>query len=127
MEQLKLENIRKHYAEESEEDKAKRRKQQIIPAFVHLALGVVMLVFGVKHDNETDCPGGEATSFLVVGGAVMLTSNALKIMAHFTPCECDDKIADIVVPLCDFAYFIVAIWGSVKVFGKISLLMCITY
>ena len=118
MEALKLENLQKRYADETPEDKAKRRKQMIFPAFAMLGISIAMLILGVKHDNEEDCPGGEATGFLIVGGAVMLVSNALKIMSHFTPCECDDKIADMVTPMADFAYFITAIWGSVRVFGK---------
>merc|ERR1712018_23816 len=120
MEALKMENLQKRYADETEEDKAKRRKQMLFPAFIMLGVSVVMLVFGVKHDNPDDCPGGEATRFLTVGGAVLLVSNALKLLAFLTPCECDDKISDIVTPMCDFAYFITCIWGSVLVFGVYS-------
>ena len=56
--------------------------------------------------------------FFKVGGSVLLVSNALKLVSYLTKCECDDKIADFITPMLDFAYFIVVIWGSVIVFGK---------
>ena len=115
-----MENLQKKYADETEEDKQKRKKQQLLPAFVYLGISVAMLILGVKHNNDEDCPAGDnaATRFLTVGGAVLLVSSALKILAYVTPCECDDKIAEVLGPLLDMAYFIVIIWGSVLVFGK---------
>ena len=56
--------------------------------------------------------------FFKVGGSVLLVSNALKLVSYLTKCECDDKIADFITPMLDFAYFIVVIWGSVLVFSK---------
>ena len=53
-----------------------------------------------------------------VGGSILLVSNGLKLLSLLTKCECDDKIADFVSPILDFAYFIACIWGSVIVFGK---------
>ena len=115
-----MENLAKKYADETEEDKQKRKKQQLLPAFVYLGISVAMLILGVKHNNDEDCPAGDnaATRFLTVGGAVLLVSSALKILAYVTPCECDDKIAEVLGPLLDMAYFVVIIWGSVLVFGK---------
>ena len=60
----------------------------------------------------------DATMFLMVGGGVLLSANILKIIAYLTPCTKDDKVADIITPILDIAYFIVVIWGSVRVFGK---------
>lgn len=118
MEMFDLEAQKKKYAEESEEDKAKRNKQAMFPAIMNLIVGIAMVAVGV-HYNEADLDGN-ATEFLKVGGSVLLVSNALKLISLLTKCECDDKIADFITPLLDFAYFIVVIWGSVKVFGSYS-------
>ena len=122
MEALKLENLQKKYADETEEEKQKRKKKELLPAFVYLGVSVAMLIIGVKYTGE-DCPGGEATRFLTVGGAVLLVSSALKILAYVTPCEFDDKIAEFLTPLLDAAYFIVIIWGSFLVFGKLTIFL----
>ena len=89
----------------------------LVPSFVNLGIGIAMLILGIQNASEDK--SGEATSFLKVGGAVLVINAALKIISYFTPCEFDDKVSDIISPLLDFAYFIVIIWGSVKVFGKL--------
>ena len=118
MEALKLENLQKKYADETPEEKQQRKRKELFPAFVYLGVSVAMLIIGVKYDTPEDCKGGEATRFLTVGGAVLLVSSALKILAYVTPSEFDDKIAKFLTPLLDAAYFIVIIWGSFLVFGK---------
>ena len=35
-------------------------------------------------------------------------------------CKEDDKVADVITPILDLAYFIIIIWGSVKVFSKLD-------
>jgi len=118
MEMFDIEAQKKKYAEETEEDKQKRNKQQMFPAVMNAIVGIAMVAVGAHF--SVDDKDGSATQFLKVGGSVLLVSNALKILSYLTKCECDDKIADFVTPLLDFAYFIVVIWGSVIVFGAYS-------
>lgn len=118
MEIFDIEAQKKKYSDETPEDKQKRNKQQMFPACINLAVGIAMVAVGAHFaDDDND---GNATEFLKVGGSVLIVSNALKILSYLTKCECDDKIADFITPLLDFAYFIVVIWGSVKVFGAYS-------
>jgi len=62
----------------------------------------------------------KATTFLILGGGIVCATTALKLIAFWTPCECDDKIMDIVSPISDFVHFCVIIWGSIVVFGQYS-------
>jgi hypothetical protein len=90
-----------------------------VPAVINICVGIAMVVVGALNDEE--CDGDKnATYFLKVGGSVLLVSNALKLVSYLTKCECDDKIADFITPMLDFAYFIVVIWGSVLVFSAWS-------
>ncbi len=114
-----LESLAKRAKDESPEDQKKRERMEAFVAFIHMCLGIAMLALGVHY--EDDDKTGEATSFLKVGGGVQLAANALKILAYLTPCKFDDKIQAVVTPLLDVAYFIIVIWGSVRVFGKIAL------
>ena len=51
---------------------------------------------------------------------MLLTTNFIKLVAYSTPCKEDDKVADVITPILDLAYFIIIIWGSVKVFSKLN-------
>ena len=51
---------------------------------------------------------------------MLLTTNFIKLVAYSTPCKEDDKVADVITPILDLAYFIIIIWGSVKVFSKLD-------
>ena len=44
---------------------------------------------------------------------------ALKLIAIYTHCEFDDKVAKILTPIAGLAHFCVLIWGAVVVFGEI--------
>merc|ERR1711997_1117586 len=114
MENFDIEAMKKKYSEESPEEKEKRTKMEMFPAVINICVGIAMVVVGALNDDK------DATYFLKVGGSVLLVSNALKLVSFLTKCECDDKIADAITPMLDFAYFIVVIWGSVIVFGAWS-------
>merc|ERR1712127_1090574 len=119
MENFDIEAMKKKYSEESPEEKEKRTKMEMFPAVINICVGIAMVVVGALNDDK--CNGDkDATYFLKVGGSVLLVSNALKLLSFLTKCECDDKIADAITPMLDFAYFIVVIWGSVIVFGAWS-------
>ena len=117
MEALNIDNLKKKYGDENEEDKAKREKQLGIGASVNLGMSIAMIILGVWYDSEDKT--GDATDFLKVWGAVLCVNSAMKVVSFMTPCKCDDKITAIMSPLLDIAYFIVVIWGSVHVFGKL--------
>jgi len=115
MENFDIEAMKKKYSEESPEEKEKRTKMEMLPAVINICVGIAMVVVGALNDDK--CNGDkDATYFLKVGGSVLLVSNGLKLVSYLTKCECDDKIADFITPMLDFAYFIVVIWGSVLVF-----------
>merc|ERR1711974_169746 len=113
-----FESMKKPYNELSAEDKKKRRFNLLVPAAVTTLVSIAMIAIGKYFESEDKV--GAAPSFLIVGGAVQLVGSAAKLLAFLTPCKCDDKLADAIGPLVDFAYFIVIIWGSVKVFGAYS-------
>jgi len=119
MENFDIEAMKKKYSEESPEEKEKRNKQQIFPAVINAIVGIAMVAVGASYDDVCD-NDKNATYFLKVGGSILLVSNGLKLLSVLTKCECDDKIADFVGPILDFAYFIACIWGSVIVFGDYS-------
>ena len=48
----------------------------------------------------------------------MLATSALNVVAYLTPCNWDDRLADILTPLAYFAHFVVMIWGTITIFGK---------
>jgi len=115
---MDMEAMKAKYQEESPEECKKRKRQLLFPAFINFAVGIAMLVVGVVYDEEDKTRA--ATNFLMVGGGVLLATNLIKLVAYATPCKGDDKVADVITPILDLAYFIIVIWGSVKVFGAYS-------
>ena len=113
-----LKQLGQKYQEESVEERKKRRCQLAFPAVINLIMGIVMVALGAA--NHDACVGNKATLFLMVGGSILLSASTLKLLV-FLPIpmmECSHKTAEPLSGLLDFAYFIVAIWGSVVVFGK---------
>lgn len=108
--------MRKKFAEESSADRKKRQKQMLFPNVFNLALCIAMVIVGAQYKD--DCRDGNAPLFLMLGGGIVLATTAFKLIAYFTPCETDDKIAVILEPVADLANFVVLIWGSVVIFGK---------
>ena len=72
------------------------------------------MAIGAVFDDE--CVGNRATLFLMVGGSVTIFGSLMKVLAWLAP-RFNSKIVAI-ANLSDFAFFIIAIWGSVEVFGK---------
>ena len=60
----------------------------------------------------------DAATFLLLGGGIVLATSALNVVAYLTPCEWDDRLADVLTPLSYFAHFVIMIWGSVVIFGN---------
>ena len=116
-----LKNLGQKYKEESVEERKKRRCQLAFPAVVNLASGIAMVAIGAVFHDE--CVGNKATLFLIVGGSIMLAASSLKLLVFLPviPMDCSHKAAEPLSGMLDFAYFIVAIWGSVEVFGKSSI------
>lgn len=104
---------------ETEEDKKKRRRGIIFGAVINFIVSLAMIIVGGIHNNDTDCPGRQATEFLIVGGSILLCSSLLKLQ-YLAPLPMLHKVVDIGSPLLDFVYFIIVIWGSARVFGKQS-------
>jgi len=114
-----MDSMKQKFGNESPEDKQKRKKQMVLPNAGTLAICIAMLAVGISYNSEEDCKG-KATTFLILGGGIVCATTALKLIAFWTPCECDDKIMDIVSPIADFVHFCVIIWGSIVVFGQYS-------
>ena len=114
-----LKNLGQKYKEESVEERKKRRCQLAFPAILNLASGIAMVAIGAVFHDE--CVGNKATLFLMVGGSILLAASSLKLLLFLIPMDCGHKTAEPLSGVLDFAYFIVAIWGSVQVFGKSSL------
>ena len=102
---------------ESEEDKKKRRKGIVFGGVINSIVGLIMIIIGGVYNNDDDCPKRHATEFLIVGGTILLLNSILKIQ-YLVPMEKVHKVIDVVTPIIDFIYFIIVIWGSVRVFGK---------
>lgn len=110
-----LKNLGQKYKEESVEERKKRRCQLAFPAILNLASGIAMVAIGAVFHDE--CVGNKATLFLMVGGSILLAASSLKLLLFLIPMDCGHKTAEPLSGVLDFAYFIVAIWGSVQVFG----------
>lgn len=95
-------------------DAKKNKKPHVCGNLVQCVLGIVMLSVGGVYYN--DCTF-DATTYLVVGGAIMLISNLLSIVAIMTPCECDDKLTKALTPLIGMVQFCIFLWGTIVVFG----------
>ena len=122
-----LKKLGEKYKEESVEERKKRRCQLAFPAVLNLASGIAMLAIGAVFHDE--CVGNKATLFLIVGGSILISASSLKLILFlpFPNMECSHKAAEPLSGLLDFAYFIVAIWGSVVVFGKSSISRLLAY
>ena len=103
---------------QNEEEAIKQKRFIAYGAIPNLITSIVMVTIGGMHNNDEDCPGKEATQFLLVGGSVLAASSVIKLY-YLTNIEMLRKFADIFYPLLDLTYFCLIIWGSVKVFGKI--------
>lgn len=62
----------------------------------------------------------DATTYLVVGGSIMVISNILVFIALKTPMECDDKLMNALMPAIGLAQFCIFLWGTIVVFGHYS-------
>jgi len=113
-----MEAMKAKYAEESPDEQQSRKRKLLFPAFINFAVGIAMVVVGAVYNDQDQI--GSATDFLMIGGSVLLTTNFIKLVAYSTPCKEDDKVADVITPILDLAYFIIIIWGSVKVFSAYS-------
>jgi len=98
-------------------DAKKNKKPHVCSNLVQCVAGIVMLSVGAAYFN--DCTF-DATTYLVVGGTIMLVSNLLSIVAIMTPCECDDKLAKALTPLIGLVQFCIFLWGTIIVFGYYS-------
>ena len=58
--------------------------------------------------------------YLMVAGGILFTLEVLVLLASLTPCDADDTIVVLLMPIVALAMFAVTIWGSVVVFGKLN-------
>ena len=103
---------------QNEEEEIKHRRMIAFGAIPNLITSIVMVIFGGLYNNDKDCPGKEATQFLMAGGCVLAASCVIKLY-YLTKFEKLHKFTRTFYPILDLAYFCLVIWGSVKVFGKI--------
>lgn len=107
-------------AKELKYDQEEARKQPgcalIFPATLNMAAGIAMVAVGAGFKGDCDGNiGEEASMFLIVGGALILASSLIKLLAY-SPVEFLTKFESFSW-MFDMAFFITCIWGSVKVFG----------
>ena len=69
-------------------------------------------------DLNSNFSYNSAATWLLVTGCIMISTNSLKIAAHYTKTKMDDRIVEMVIPFLDFVGFCVILWGTVTVFGK---------
>ena len=139
-----MKNLKKKYGEESREDKKNRHKKLFLPSLLSLAVCIAMVIVGkfqlysnppklyapiyfhsikknpdlcLGYQYKDDCDVN-AEMFLLVGGGIVLATSAMNVVAYLTPCDWDDRLADILTPLAYFAHFVVMIWGTITIFGK---------
>jgi len=98
-------------------DAKKNKKPHLCGNLIQCVAGIVMLSIGSVY--YTDCEF-DATTYLVVGGTIMLISNLLSIVAIMTTCECDDKLAKALTPVIGLVQFCIFLWGTIVVFGYYS-------
>lgn len=98
-------------------DAKKHKKQHICGNLVQCVLGIVMLSIGGVYYPECNF---DATTYLVVGGAIMLITNILSIVAILTPFEWDDKLTKSLTPMIGLVQFGIFLWGTIVVFGSYS-------
>ena len=138
-----MKDLKKKYGEESREDKKNRHKKLFLPSLLSLAVCIAMVIVGkIRYNNrpnllahilliiifffsdlllgyqyKDDCDVN-AAMFLLLGGGIVLATSAMNVVAYLTPCNWDDRLADILTPLAYFAHFVVMIWGTITIFGK---------
>jgi len=95
-------------------DAKKNKKPHVCGNLVQCVVGIVMLSIGAVYYD--DCQF-DATTYLVVGGSVMLITNLLGIIAVMTPAEWDDKLTKSLTPLIGLIQFCIFLWGTIVVFG----------
>lgn len=98
-------------------DAKKHKKQHVCGNLVQCMCGIVMLSIGGVYYNDCDF---DATTYLVVGGSIMLITNILVILAILTPMEWDDKLTKALQPVIGLVQFCIFIWGTIVVFGHYS-------
>jgi len=99
----------------SKEEQRKQRKSLLIPNVIVLVLLYLpMVIIGYRNNGlcENDAP-----LYLLIGGGTGLLMTVLKIIAILTPCDCDDKFVNGLMPVAIIFDFGVMIWGSIVVFG----------
>jgi len=107
-------------AMELKDEQVEARKQPgcalIFPATLNMAAGAAMVAVGASFKPDCDeTIGEEASMFLIVGGAIILTSSVIKLLSY-SPVDFLTKFESFSW-MFDIAFFITCIWGSVKVFG----------
>jgi len=95
-------------------DAKKNKKPHLCSYLVQCVMGIVMLSIGAVYYD--DCVF-DATTYLVVGGSIMLITNLLSMIAVMTPAEWDDKLTKSLTPLVGLVQFCIFLWGTIVVFG----------
>ena len=103
---------------QNEEEEIKQKRMIAFGAILPFISSILMVSIGSMNNNDKDCPGKEATQWLMAGGSVLAASSFIKFY-YLTKCEKLHQFTRVLHPLLDLTYFGLAIWGSIKVFGKI--------
>jgi len=87
----------------------------VFPTFLNLTESTTSLVIGIVYSDQDK--SGISTFFLKVSGAILLSIALIKLLAYVLPCISNEKITNKLSQFLDMAYWIVIVWGCVKVFG----------
>ena len=84
----------------------KKKKNRISDEFIFQSFTAQKLTAGLifQYYDEKNCRN-DAPLYLLIGGGITVGMTLLKLVAWFTPCEFDDKLASFLTPLANLANF----------------------
>ena len=72
----------------------------------------------LKHPKPNPVLAAQAALFLIIYGATLIVASLLRVLAWLAPWPYINDINEKNAGFADFVCFIMAIWGSIQVFGE---------
>jgi len=90
----------------------------LIPAIINVVEAIVNLSIGEAY--EDNCNISVVLWYLGVAGGVSMFIGLVKLVGIFSPCIPNDKVTIPLACFFDLSYYLLIIWGSIRVFSKSS-------
>jgi len=90
----------------------------LIPAIINLTEAIVNLSIGEAYKD--DCNISDVNWYLGAAGGVSMFIGLVKLVGMFTPCISNDKVTIPLACFFDLSYYILIIWGSIRVFSEFN-------